>query len=80
MIRTKQHTQRSRICLSTRHLQCTKITGVTETELRTSLDPLSSGCFEKPTIMVKLFLFRNKFQCLHIYRDLLPKVHHTTPI
>lgn len=79
MIRAKQHTWGSRICLSMRHLQCTKITGVTETKLRASLDPLSSGCFEKRSIIVKLFLFRNRFRCLHIYGDLLPEVHHTTP-
>lgn len=76
MIRAKQDTG---ICPSMRHLQC-GLQGVTETELRENPDPLSSGWFEKPSVIVQLFLFRNRLQCLHVYGDLLPKVHHTTPI
>lgn len=77
MTRAKQDTK---ICPSMRHLQCTEMTGVTETVLRTNLDPLSSGCFEKTSVIVQLFFFRKRLPCLHVYGDLLPKVHHTTPI
>lgn len=50
-----------------RHLQGTEITGVTETQLRANLDPLSSGCFKKSSVIVQLLLFRNRLQCLHVY-------------
>ena len=58
-----------------RHLQCTEVTEVTEAEPRADSDPLSFGYFEKFTVIVKLFLFRNELQGTHIYGALLPKVH-----
>lgn len=58
-----------------RHLQCTEVTRVTEAQPNEDLDPLSFGCFEKLTVIAKLFLFRNWLQGVHIYGALLPKVH-----
>lgn len=65
MIRAKQDTRGSRICPSTSHLQGTEILGVTETRLGANLDPLSPACFEKPSVIVQLFLLQaTVFACL----------------
>lgn len=75
MIRTYQDARDSRICLSMRRVRYTEVTGVPEAELRADLDPLSFGCFEKLSAIVKLFLCRNGLQGVSIYGALLPKVH-----